>query len=213
MHNVPRLDGQAMELPDGTSWSAVDRDTYSHYPLVCAPGSVGGRWYVALDDDRGRLPGAFDPDDVIEQVREAIASICADPAGDYRGRGAVREVVVAGGAQDAHDAGDPDPGRAGGIDAAVWARAAETPDALALWADGRWWTYSELVRWAQGMATLLRERASGRGTGWRSACPAAPNTSGACWPCCGRAPSRSPSTRRRRASGADSSSSAAGCGP
>ena len=163
MHNVPRLDGQAVELPDGTSWSAVDRDTYSHYPLVCAPGSVGGRWYVALDDDRGRLPGAFDPDDVIEQVREAIASICADPAGDYRGRGAVREVVVAGGAQDAHDAGDPEPGRAGGIDAAVWARAAETPDALALWADGRWWTYSELVRWAQGMATLLREKGIGPG--------------------------------------------------
>ncbi|MBV7294669.1 amino acid adenylation domain-containing protein [Corynebacterium sp. TAE3-ERU12] len=146
MHNAPRFDDGEIVLPDGTRWNSVEHDTYAHYPLVCAPGKIGGRWYLALDDRADLLPDGFNPEEVLGQLRDLIASICADPRGDYRGRGQIREIT-----SEPSGVGEI----TGNIAALLWEKAVAQPEARAVWDSGRWWTYREIVLLARGIALHL----------------------------------------------------------
>lgn len=160
MHNIPRADDGARTCPDGTIWEAVHRDTYAHYPLVCAPGSVDGGWYVALDERPGLLPDGFRADDVLDLLQDVLAGVCADPSGDYRGRGAARAITCA---EDGTSASGAGAVPAGSVDSLMWGHACRTPDAIAIRDRAGAWTYGELARWAQSLAAELRARGIGRG--------------------------------------------------
>lgn len=63
------------------------------------------------------------------------------------------------------------------------ARAAATPDAVALVCGGRTLTYRELDRWAAELAGALAERGWARSPGWGCCWPARRRWSSPCSPC------------------------------
>ncbi|GAB1640210.1 amino acid adenylation domain-containing protein [Krasilnikovia sp. MM14-A1259] len=147
------------EVPGGVRVTGAQIRDCAHYPVTLTA-RPGPQLHLDLEY-RGDLFTQAAADTLLDRLTLVLTRICATPDAPAAAFDVLTPAERARILHDGNDTAAPVPSTT--ITGLLREQVARTPDAVALVADGRTWTFAEMQEWAAGLAALLREGGVTRG--------------------------------------------------